>query len=129
MNTVEMRYFASSFLVKANFLQLYYPQKSSRVAFNLKNGNSIGMRNHRFFLKNVSKQGKQPNVYRSQEIAFEDVLSGAQTECVIRTLKEQQKRKQLGKQQRRGSYEKFILQKINVVLKVKGKQKMQTLMN
>lgn len=57
MNTVEMRYFASSFLVKANFLQLYYPQKSSRVAFNLKNGNSIGMRNHRF-LKKCKQTGK-----------------------------------------------------------------------
>lgn len=69
MNTVEMRHFASSFSVKADFLQLYYPQKSSRVVFNLKNGNSIGMSNHRF-LKICKQTGKAAKCLQKQGSIF-----------------------------------------------------------
>jgi len=51
MNTAEMRHFGSSFSVKGNFLWHYYPQKTGRAVFNLKNENSIGMRNHIFIKK------------------------------------------------------------------------------
>lgn len=60
MNTVEMRHFASRFSVKTNFLQLYYPQKSSRVVFDLKKWKRHRDEEPQIFFKNVrNRDGSQ----------------------------------------------------------------------